>query len=281
MAYYNLGFVQDGELEPGRRAEHAVADRMFAVAAAILFGVLAWLAGLEGWRRRQPVRGMADGVGALLRPSDFAWICGLGIVLPAVWHVAVAGISPLGCRDYAIGFEEAKPIALRAAGSFLFATCMLVQSARWRLAKRGGLLGFRPVLWPGWAMAAVAALFVPAMGVVRYLTKGQEEFVNFGSAAAGLPLLWLLWRSFALILSPRRVALPGVIVCRMLVPCFMGASLLLLGSAFLLKREESKWVQRDPLANLDSAGMSVPEARFAEEFRKQRLHAMETAPAAE
>jgi hypothetical protein len=61
----------------------------------------------------------------------------------------------------------------------------------------------------------------------------------------------------------------------------MGASLLLLGSAFLLKREESKWVQRDPLANLDSAGMSVPEARFAEEFRKQRLHAMETAPAAE
>jgi hypothetical protein len=283
MYYLGAGLVHESELEPGRRAERAMADRMMAVAAAILFGVLAWLAGLEGWRRAQPVGGLADGVGGLLRLSDFAWICGLGIALPAAWHVAVAGISPLGCRDYAIAFEETKPIVLSAAGSFLFATCMLVQSARWRLAKRGGLLGFRTALWPGWAIAAIAALFVPAMGAVRYLTKGQEDFLNFGSAAAGLPLLWLLWRAFAMILCPRRVALPGVIVCRMLVPCFIGASLLLLASAFLLKREESKWVQRDRLAHPDPAGsgMSVADARVAETLRNQLLHAMETAPKAE
>jgi hypothetical protein len=280
--YQASGLVQEGELEPGRRVEHAAADRMLAVAAAILFGLLAWLAGLEGWRRSQPVGGLADGVGGLLRWSDFAWICGLGIALPAAWHVAVAGSSPLGCRDYAIGLGEMKPLALRAIGSFLFATCMLVQSARWRLAKRGGLLGFRPVLWPGWLMAATAGLFVPVMSAVRYLTTGQEEFLNFGSAAAGLPLLWLLWRSFALILCPRRVALPGVIVCRMLVPSFIGASLLLLGAAFLLKQEESKWVQRDPLAHPDPGGhgMSAVGVRFVESFRQNRLRAMETAPAA-
>ena len=279
--YSSTGLVQESELEPSRRAEHAMADRMLAVAAAILFGVLAWLAGLEGWRRAQPVRGLADGVGALLRPSDFLWICGLGIALPAAWHVAVAGLSPLGCRDFTIAFEEMKPIALRAAGSFLFATCMLVQSARWRLAKRGGLLGFRPALWPGWAIAVIAALFVPAMGVVRYLPKGWgDEFVDSGSVAAGLPLLWLLWRSFALILCPRQVALPGVIVCRMLVPCFIGAGLLLLASASLLKREESKWVQRDPLAHPDpgGSGMSVADARFVEALRKGLLHAIESAP---
>jgi hypothetical protein len=254
---------------------------MLAVAAAILFGVLAWLSGLEGWRGGRSLRGLADGLGGLLRPSDFAWICGLGIALPAAWHVAIAGISPLGCRDYAIAFGDMKPIVLRATGSFLFAACMLVQSARWRLAKRGGVLGFRPALWPGWAMAAIAALFVPAMGMVRYLTKNQEEYLNFGSAVAGLPLLWLLWRSFALILSPRRVALPGVIVCRMLIPCFIGASLLLLVAAFLLKQEESKWIQRDPLVHPDPGqlGMSAVGARFVESFRQQRLHAIETAPA--
>jgi hypothetical protein len=281
--YQSADLVQESELEPGRRAEHAVADRMLAVAAAILFGVLAWLAGLEGWRGGQSLRGLADGLGALLRPADFAWICGLGIALPAAWHVAVAGISPLGCSDYGIEFGEMKPIALRAIGSFLFATCMLVQSARWRLAKRGGALGFHPVLWPGWAMAVIAALFVPAMGMVRYLTKHQEEYLNFGSAAAGLPLLWLLWRSFALILSPRRVALPGVMVCRMLIPCFIGASLLLLAAAFLLKREESKWVQRDPLAHPEpeGLGMSAVGARFVEEFRRDRMDAIETAPKAE
>ena len=132
-------------------------------------------------------------------------------------------------------------------------------------------------------LVAAAALFVPAMGMVRYLTKNQEEFLNFGSAAAGLPLLWLLWRSFALVLSPRRVALPGVIVCRMLIPSFIGASLLLLAAAFFLKREESKWVQRDPLAHAEPGGqgMSAVGARFVEAFRQNRLRAIETAPKAE
>ncbi|MCW1924238.1 hypothetical protein OKA05_16850 [Luteolibacter arcticus] len=279
------GSIQDRDLEPGRRAEHAAADRMLAVTVAILFGVLACLACLEGWRRARPVRGLADRVGALLRPSDFAWIFGLGIAVPALWHVAIAGISPLGARDFSITCGYMKPVALRVAGSFLFACCMLIQSARWRLAKRGGVLGFRPVLWPGWAMAIIAALFVPAISAVRYLPTyhprwQQDDFVNFGSAVAGLPLLWLLWRSFAMVLCPTRAALPGVLVCRMLMPCFIGAALLLLASAPLLKREESKWVQRDALAHPDpgGSGLSVMDARLVEMLRDKLLHAIETAP---
>jgi hypothetical protein len=280
--YAEKGLVEMSELEPGRRAERAMADRMLAVTAAVLFGVLAWLAGLEGWRRAQPVGGLATGLAVLLRPADFVWVCGLGIALPAALHVAVDGFSPLGWRDYSITILDMKPIALRAAGSFLFATCMLVQSARWRLAKRGGLLGFRPVLWPGWLVAATAALFVPAMGAVRCLTKGQEEFMSFGSAAAGVPLLWLLWRAFAITLCPRAVALPGSMVCRMLVPSFMTASVVLLAAAFLLHREESKWVRRDTILHPDpgGSGMSVVEARWAKALREQLRHAMETAPKA-
>jgi len=281
--YWSAGIVQESDFEPGRRAEHAMADRMLAVAAAIFFGVLAWLAALEGWRRAQPVTGLTDGVGVLLRPSDFAWICGLGIVLPAAWHVAISGVSPLGCRDYTITFEEMKPLVLRAGGSILFATCMLVQSVRWRLAQRGGILGFRTSLWPGWAVATTAALFVPAMGAVRYLSQGQDDFLELGSAAAGMPLLWLLWRSFALVLCPGRAALPGVIVCRMLVPSFIGAGVFLLAAVSLLKREESKWVQRDPLIypNPGGSGVFAADARFVEAMRNQMLRAMDTAPKTE
>jgi hypothetical protein len=196
-----------------RRAEHAMADRMSGVAAAILFCVLAWLAALEGWRRVRPVRGLADGVGVLLCPSDFGWICALGIALPMAWYVAV-GVSPLGCRDYTIDFLDKQPLAMRATGSFIFATCMLVQSARWRLAKRGEVLGFRPAF------------------------------------------------------------------CRMLVPSFGTASLVLLGSAFLLECEESKWVQRDTLSHPEPTGMGMPvvEARLTEMLRNQMLHAIDTAP---
>jgi len=279
--YHNAGLVDESELEPMRRAEHAMADRMFAVAAATLFGLLAWLAALQSWRRGQPVRGLAGGVAMLLRPSDFAWICGLGIALPAAWHVGV-GITPLGARDYTIAYLDMLPFAMRAAGSFIFATCVLVQSVRWRLAKRGGLLGFRPSLWQGWALAGTAALFVPAVGAVRYLTRGQEEFLILGSSVIGLPILWLLWRSLAWSLCPRHAALPAVLVCRMLVPSFVTASLVLLGAAVLLEREEHKWVLRDTLSHPDPTGMGMPvvEARLAEMLRNHMLHAIDTAPAA-
>jgi hypothetical protein len=270
------GFVTDAELEPGRRAEHAMADRMLALSAAILFGLFAVLAGIEGWRRPLPVRGLASGLWPMLRPADFAWVGGLGIALPALWHGAVTGGTPLGGRDLTIRVWEMKPLALQAAGSFLFASCLLVQSARWRLAKRGGFLGFRPVLWPGWVMAAVAALFVPATGAVHYLPKWQEEYLNFGSAAAGLPLLWLLWRAFALILGPRGAALPGVLVCRMLVPAFLAAAAVLLAVTPLLKREEVKWITRTTLGVPDPAGSgwSAADARMAGWKRQRMLEAM-------
>ena len=68
----------------------------------------------------------------------------------------------------------------------------------------------------------------------------------------------------------------------MLVPSFTTASLVLLGSAFLLEREESKWVQRDTLSHPESSGMGMPvvEVSLAEMLRNQMLHAIDTPPAA-
>lgn len=259
------------ELEPDRKAEHAMADRMSALGAAAVFALLAICAVFEGWRRSAAVSGLAAGLFPLLGRVDFGWVAGLGILLPAAWHVTISWLTPLGGRDLGVNAWEMLPMIGRVGGSVIFATCMLVQTARWRIAKRGGVIGLRPVLWPGWAVAGMAALFVPAAGAVRYLPKWQEEYLVFGSAAAGLPLLWLLWRAFALLFCPRSAALGGVLLCRMLAPCFIAASVGVLVPVPFLKNEERKWVARDTLGIPDPAGSggSALDARMMNRMREQ------------
>lgn len=271
-------FIADvAEFEPGRRAEFALADRFFALTAACCFVVFAFLAALETWRRPEEIRGMALGLSPLFRPVDFAWLAGLGLALPLVWHVLITRFTPLACRDFAMTEWGMIPSFAQAGGSLLFATCMLLQTARWRLAKRAGILALRPqLLWPGWGAAAVAAVFAPCLGIVKHLTKWQEEFLLLGSTAAGIPLLWLLWRGGAIAFGPRSGSLGGVLTCRLVFPAFLAMAALLLALMPLLKSEERRWVARDTVGGTDPAGSGLGrlEARTQATLRQQLLEAM-------
>jgi hypothetical protein len=271
-------FIADeAEFEPGRRAEFALADRYFALTAACIFTFFAFLAALEVWPRPGEIRGMALGLSPLLQRVDFAWLAGLGIAVPLAWHVLVTRFTPLACRDFALTEWDMIPAFSQAGGSVLLSVCLLLQTARWRIARRGGFLALRPpVLWPGWAAAAVAALFVPSLGVVRYLTKWEEEFLLLGSTAAGLPLLWLLWRGGAIAFGPRAASLGGVLTCRLLFPAFLTMAALLLAFMPLLKSEERRWVARDTVGGTDPAGSGLGrlEARTRAALRAELLEAM-------
>lgn len=271
-------FIADeAEFEPGRRAEFALADRYFALTAACIFTFFAFLAALEVWRRPGEIRGMALGLSPLLQRADFAWLAGLGIAVPLAWHVLVTRFTPLACRDLALTEWDMIPAFSQAGGSVLLSVCLLLQTARWRIARRGGFLALRPpVLWPGWSAAVVAALFVPSLGVVRYLTKWEEEFLLLGSTAAGLPLLWLLWRGGAIAFGPRAASLGGVLTCRLLFPAFLTMAALLLAAMPLLKSEERRWVARDTVGGTDPAGSGLGrlEARTQEALRAELLEAM-------
>jgi hypothetical protein len=269
--------ASDAELEPGRRAEFAVADRFFALVVACLFTLLGLFAALESWRRPLEIRGLAGGLFPLLRPVDFAWLAGLGLALPFAWHVVIVRFTPLGCRDFALTEWDMIPSLAQAGGSFLFATCLLVQTARWRISRRAGFLALRPPgLGTGWLMAFVAALFVAVIGGVRELPKWQEEFLVYGSAVAGIPLLWLLWRGGAIAFGPRAASLGGVLTCRLLFPFFLIAAGGLLALMPLLKIEERRWVARDTVGGTDPAGsgFGVLAARLYSDIRQQLLEAV-------
>lgn len=258
------------EFTPGRLAEHAVFDRYMALSGALLFALFAVLAAFEGWRRLPAPRGLAAGVLPIFRPVDIAWLGAFGIILPLLWHVGVTRFTPLGCRHLGLMEWDMMPAVQQAGGSFLFSACMILQTARWRAAKRMGFLGFRaPRLWAGWCIAAMAALFVPVMGMVIWMPRRQEEFLVLGSAMAGMPLLWLIWRSAMTAMQPQEASSEGVLLARVVIPVYTAAAGVLLALTLCLSAEEKKWVARDSLGGpaTDGSLMQAVDVRAIQKIR--------------
>lgn len=281
--YYGSGSVMGDlvlpeELEPGVKTEHAVADRFAAMAGATIFAVLACAAFFEGWRRSPHLRGMAQGLLPLFHRADYLWAAGLGIALPLLWYVAWIRFTPLGYRDFTVTLEGFLPFVARITGALLFSLCMLLQVARWRMAKRGGFAGLRPAaLWPGWMAAGIAAAFVPVTGMVRYWPHLDEIYYLSACAVLGFPLLWLLWRGGSILFGPASAALPGIMLCRFLLPVTIVGSLVLMAVTPLLKTEERKWMARDALSGPDPSGWVYTklQARAEDHIRRRLLKAME------
>ena len=252
------------DFTPGRLAEHAVFDRYMALCGATIFVLFAVLAAFEGWRRLPARRGLAAGLIPLFKAVDAAWVAGLGILLPLAWHIGITRFTPLGCRYLGLMEWDMMPGLQQAGGSLLFSACMLQQTLRWRLAKRMGLIGLRASkLWSGWTVAAVAALFVPAIGMVVMVPRQQETFLLLGSSMAGIPMLWLIWRAGMTALQPQEAALEGVLLSRLLVPAYTVAAGVLLLAVVPLQKEERKWVARDTLGSpaTDGSLMQAIDAR--------------------
>lgn len=271
------GLVTMSELEPGLKAEHALADRFTALLLAGAFTLLALLATLEGWRRSRATRGLARGLMPLLRPVDYLWLAGLGVALPLAWHVAWMRLSPFGCRDFNIFLAGCVPFLMRGLSLLLLSSCMLLLTARWRLALRGGFIALSPgVRWLGWGVAVYTALLVPLSGMIRYWPGAKPHELLTASSAWGLPLLWLLWQFFALAFRSREAALGGVVLWRFLLPVLVGASALMLAVMPPLKGEERTWVARDTISGPDPGGTenTVLGARYAKLFRQRLLDAM-------
>ena len=249
---------------PGRLAEYLVADRFTALTGVIASFLVAAGGLIEIIRRGAHSRCLAGGLMPLFRASDWAWLFGLGLVFPAVWWFGVTWYSPLGCRDIGLtffkikGFPMMQPWLSQGLGGLVLAFVLLVQTARWRLGKRGAFLSLRaPQMWIGWTMGVLAALFIPAMGIVRYLSADQDKFLLYGSAAGGIALLWLMWQAAMGLFAARENALGGQVLLRLLIPGVIALALVLLGAMPLLRKSERKWVM--VMERFSMVSLGLPE----------------------
>lgn len=259
---------------PGREMEYAFVERVLAAVAAILLLLTLAGVGFECVRRGRRVNGLASGLSSLFTGGDGLWMLGLGVLVPIAWYWGITRLTPFGGRDLAIAHLPYPGIFASALAGLLLLLSLVVQTARWRIARRTALLGTAPKwLWPGWVIVAIAAILVPLPGAVRWLpSSAQQDFFVSTGVACGIPLLWLLWRAGAVLFSPGTNALGGVLLSRALALPLLLATIFVTGAYAYLQQREKQIIATDPVVGWDAAHASTRQEARSVEHLKRRFH---------
>ena len=234
---------------------------------------------MVGWFRWGGLgRVLGKRMAAGLTAADWAWIAGLGVLLPLIWHGFFTRVPAFHGRDIFFGAELADklsasklpdpveylvaPVFLgnsiglaQCLGTLLFILTSVVWVAGWRVALRGRVLGFggrRTGKWFGWTGPFAAALSLPATALpaIEFGRGGVPERGDLLPAAVllGYAVLWLLvvLVRAAFLGRPDR-GLERATVARVLVPAFLCAAIATGIAGRLAAAEHRRWLARDPL----------------------------------
>lgn len=271
--------ITDGDFKPARMADHELFSRL---AAAVVLLVLCFIltgAALFPFRGSALFRRLSRSMENLLQPADWAWILGGGIVLPFLFYLAINRISPIGARDWSIassGFLV--PSGQVAAMGFLMIV-LPVLIARWRLGKRGTVLGWQKGrAWLGWTAATCGALSLPAFGLSFASGKGSETAMMIAASLLGILTLTALVNGIRAVFSKRPALLRRVTLSRVLVPAYALGMLLMAASMPLYHAAEKRWLARDRLMEItpDAPALSRYEWEVAQAMRAELLEVLET-----
>ena len=283
--------LTDADVKPGRLLDHEILSRFFNYICWLVMALCLGLTAAYRFRVSQLSRRLAARMGELLRPADWAWIVGLGILLPFAYVMAINRLTPLGGREFSVN----SMVMLMPAGHFLGLLVLWlavpVQIIRWRLAKRAGGFGFSGPSRIGWLAVACAVAFVPWIGwaaisesfplwwVISMNSLGIQLDLAGGSpwifwqalALLGIPALWLAGvAARALFCRADRQLQRAAAACGLAVSSAAALAVLCLSSQGF-KAAEHYWFARDELGRMDPArpGWSVYEYRVAAQLRKE------------
>lgn len=223
----------------------------------------------------------------LLRPADWAWIVGAGVLAPFIFVMAINRLTPLGGRDFSVQGTALLVPAAHFLGLWILWLIVPVQLTRWRMARRAGSLGFASSSWLGWFASGCAVAFVPVIGWVAISPSSIGswlEWINsfpamwkqsphhwIALALVGIPLLWLLVHiSFALLGRADR-QLYRAASASVLVKVFASTLLLLALAIPVFKASERYWFRQDTMTkfDLETPGWSNFESKVAIQMGKE------------
>lgn len=265
--------LTDADLKPGRLMEHAILARGCCLAAWVVFGVSLGLVVLFRFRLPRPLGRLAPRLAGLLRPSDFAWLLGAGLLLPYAYAMGINRFTPLGGREFGITGNSG---LLPMAQFFGMAVLMLVVPvliARWRLGRRAGIFGLGGGRsWLGWSAVLGAAVGIPLSGWIAPAESHRDAWQPLLLGLAALSVLWLIAVSLRALFGSDRLRLlsRGAIACA-LVPVYAVAMLLMAVAAPCHKAAERYWFQRDMLLRMEPAfpAMSPFESKVTRQIRRE------------
>ncbi len=264
--------LTDDDLKPGRMLDHDLLCEKLAWMTFVLMGLASAACACHRFRRSRMIRLLALRMGALLKPSDWAWIVGIGVIAPFIYVMAVNRLTPLGGREFGVrGTFFVLPTAhfIGLIVLWLVASPMVVRA---RLANAAGGFNFKPPHWTAWVVMLSAIAFVPVVGgsvvygapehllvrnsgLLRFFeneTKGSPLLFRVAMGLLALPVGWLVVSSVrALLCRAGGIILQRAVISRAMVPvsaCAMGVCIL---STFAFTAAEDHWFHIDTPLKVD------------------------------
>jgi hypothetical protein len=266
------------QLEPGRMAEHAMIDQVVAMAMVLLCFVVALATWLFLVMRPAGLQALGERLDLLWGPRDLAWVGLLGLLVPAAGWFLLTHWLPTGGREFGPRLTAFLVPGVQALCLLAAMWTFLLQSVRWRLKKRGGIIGLgEGKLGPGWLMAGLCLGGSALPGLTLLVPAGGFWWLWVSGALALLALVGLTISAVRALFGGHRRGLGRQLAGQVLVP---GMALMALMFALLVplfERQERAWVARDGLMRTDPErpAMTGYEWEVTQAARKELLEALE------
>jgi hypothetical protein len=271
--------VREEDLQPGRLADHEGFCRVSSLAAWLVLGLMLGCAAVFPSRGSVLVQRLSRRLVDLLRPVDWAWILGAGMILPLLYYILIYRFTPLGARELSLRVSLFMVPAGQVTSMAFLMIATPLQIARWRLGKRGAMLGWqnkRP--WVGWIAVICGALALPAFGLGFLGENGNPSMVMIAAALLGiLVLVWLVFGIRA-VFSKGTPLLRRVTLSRILVPAYALGMLLMAASMPFYHAAEKRWLAQDRLMEItpEAPALSRYEWQVAQAMRAELLEILNT-----
>jgi hypothetical protein len=273
--------LTDADLKPGRLADRATIDRLMSLAGWLLLGLVALATGLYRERCGILPKRLSERMVSLLRPVDWLWIFGAGIVLPLLYYVAVTRFTPLGGREWSLKASVFMVPAGQFSSMLWLMFVLPVVITRRRLAVRGGVAGLaggRQIF--GWVAVACGFLALPCFGLTFIAAKPSEQILIGAGFLLGVLQLYALVAGIRALFSKPPSLLRRTTISRALLPAYvMGMATLMIAMLFF-HEEEKRWVVQDRLmeVTVEAPSMNRFEYEVSQALSRELQELVKEAP---
>ena len=255
--------ISPEELKPGRLADHALAGRALSLIGWLLFGLAALGAGLYRLRCSILTRRLSDHFVSLLRPVDWLWIIGVGIVFPMVFYVVISRFTPLGARAWSMKASLfVVPSGQFSSMVYLMIVLPLVMIRR-RLALRGGAVGLaggQQIF--AWIAVISGILALPVFGLTFQVSQPKESVMIGAGSLLALLQLYPLVAGVRALFSRQSSLLRRATVARLLLPAYVLGMLAMIAGMIFFHAEEKHWIRQDRLMEMTVESPSMTRFEY-------------------
>jgi hypothetical protein len=273
--------LTEADLRPGRLADRATIDRFMSVAGWLLLGLAALATGLYRHRCGRLSKRLSERMVLLIRPLDWFWIFGAGIVLPLLYYVVISRYTPLGGRDWSL---KASAFAVPAGqfSSMLWLMIVLpVVIIRPRLSVRGratGLASGKQVF--GWISVACGFLALPCFGLTLVSDSPSEKLLIVAGLLLGALQVYALVAGIRALFSKPPSLLRRAAISRALLPAYVVGMAAMVIALLGFHEEEKHWIAQDRLmeVTVEAPSMSRFEYQVSQTMIRELQELVKEAP---